>query len=299
MLLRSRHAIGPAIALAALTSLWGYNWVVIKIALADAPPLTFSAWRAGLSAVAFFILLIAMRQPLLPARGAALIVLGLLQTTGFVGLVALALENGAAGKSAVLAYTMPFWTLLLAGPLLGEHVRATQWIAIVLAALGLLGILSPWGESLDVTAGLFSLGAAWCWAAANIVIKRLKLSDAEFLNVSAWQMAIGAVGLCALALLDEEPVRWTVSFSVALGYNVVFATALAWILWLYALSRLSAGATGLATLAAPAFAIAAAWLQLGEVPTWSEGVGMGLIVAALGWLSFVGWRRFVRGVAGA
>jgi drug/metabolite transporter (DMT)-like permease len=128
----SRHAIGPAAALGALTAIWGYNWVVIKIALVDSPAMSFSALRAGLSAVALFAVLIAMRQPLRPARGKPLIVLGLLQTTGFVGLVSLALVDGAAGKNAVLAYTMPFWTLLLAGPLLGERVRGAQWVAVAL-----------------------------------------------------------------------------------------------------------------------------------------------------------------------
>ena len=294
-----RQHLGPAAALAALTAIWGYNWVVMKVALLDAPPLTFSALRSVLSAAALFVVLIVMRRPLKPVRGGSLIVLGLLQTMGFVGLAALALEAGAAGKSAVLAYTMPFWTLLLAGPFLGERIRRMQWLAVALAAAGLLGILSPQQESLDLTASLYSLGAAWCWAASNIVAKRMDLKGDELLNISAWQMIVGGVGLSALALLfDDDSIRWTVSFSLALGYNVVFATALAWLLWLFALNRLSAGAAGLASLGAPVFALAAAWVQLGEVPTRSEAAGMGLILAALTWLSVTGWRRFSRAAAG-
>jgi drug/metabolite transporter (DMT)-like permease len=295
----NRHNLGPAAALAALTAIWGYNWIVMKIALTDAPALSFSALRSLLSAAALFIVLIALGRPLKPTRGGSLMLLGLLQTTGFVGFAALALETGAAGKSAVLAYTMPFWTLLLAGPLLGERMRSCQWPAVALAAAGLVGILSPWSASLDWAASLYSLGAAWSWAASNILAKRMVLAGDELLNVSAWQMALGGIGLTLLALgLDDEPVRFTASFSLALAYNVVLATALAWLLWLYALNRLSAGATGLASLGAPVFALAAAWLQLGELPTRSEAAGMALIVAALAWLSLVGWRRFSRGAAG-
>lgn len=295
----TRHHFGPAAALTALTAIWGYNWVVMKVALLDAPALTFSALRSALSAAGLFVVVLAMRQSLRPVRGGSLLALGLLQTMGFVGFASLAVATGAVGKSAVLAYTMPFWTLLMAGPLLGEHVRGVQWLAVALAAAGLIGILSPWGGTLDVTASLFSLAAAWCWAASNIVAKRMQLTGREMLNVSAWQMAVGAVGLSALALLiDDAPVRWTTSFSLALVYNVVLATALAWMLWLYALNRLSAGASGLASLGAPVFALAAAWMQLGEVPTRSEAAGMALIVAALAWLSLVGWRRFARSAAG-
>lgn len=291
-------SLGPAIALAVLTAIWGYNWVVIKIALVDAPPMTFAALRSGMSAVALVVVLIAMRKPFKPARGGSMIALGLLQTTGFVGLVSLALVTGNSGKSAVLAYTMPFWTLLLAGPLLGERMRRVQWLAVALAALGVVGILSPWSGTLGIAASLFALGAAWSWAAANIVVKRMELASDELLNVSAWQAIVGALGLTALALFDTEPVRWTLSFSIALAYNVALATGLAWVLWLYALNRLSAGVTGLASLGAPVFALVAAWVQLGEVPTRSEAAGMALIVIALGWLSYVGWRRFSETASG-
>jgi len=231
----TRHEnLGPAAALTALTVIWGYNWIVMKLALVDAPALTFSALRSLLSAGALFVVLLMLRRPLRPARGGSLVLLGLLQTMGFVGFAALALKTGAAGKSAVLAYTMPFWTLLLAGPLLGEKMRRQQWPAVVLAAAGLFGIVSPWSASLDLTASLFSLGAAWSWAASNIVAKRMALEGSELLNVSAWQMVFGGCGLCVLAYaLETEPVNWTGTFAVALAYNVVLATALAWLLWLF------------------------------------------------------------------
>ncbi len=295
----NRSNIGPAAALTVLTAIWGYNWIVMKLALVDAPALTFSALRSLLSAVALFGVLIVLRRRLAPARGGSLVLLGLLQTMGFVGFAALALETGAAGKSAVLAYTMPFWTLLLAGPLLGERMRRAQWPAVALAAAGLAGILSPWSGTLNLTASLFSLGAAWSWSASNIVAKRMNLDGSELLNVSAWQMVFGGIGLSALAVwLDTEPVNWTTSFSLALAYNAILATALAWLLWLFALNRLSAGATGLASLGSPVLALVVAWVQLGEVPTPAEGAGMALIVIALAWLSAVGWRRF-SGRAGA
>ena len=287
--------VGPAVALAVLTAIWGYNWVVIKIALVDSPPLTFAALRSGLSAVALFAVLAALGRPLKPTRVAPMIALGLLQTTGFVGLVTLALVTGNAGKSAVLAYTMPFWTLLLAGPLLGERMEGRQWVAVSLAALGLILVLNPGGSRFGLTASILSLAAAWLWAGANIIVKRMALVRSELLNISAWQTLVGSLGLAALALTDTAMINWTGPFVIALAYNVILATALAWVLWLYALNRLSAGATSLASLGAPVFALITAWLQLGETPDPLETMGMILIVAALGWLSLMGWQR----IAGA
>lgn len=297
----SRHVTGPAIALAALTAIWGGNWVVMKIALMDAAPLTFAALRSVLAAVALFLVLFLLRKPLRPTRGWSLVGLGLLQTTGFVGMVAVALETGGAGKSAVLAYTMPFWTLLLASALLGERLQLVQWLVVALAGAGLIGILNPWQNALATADILWSLGAALSWAGSNILVKRMELDSGELLNVSAWQTTAGAVALTALAAVfgSDPSVQWTLSFSIALAYNVVFATALAWLLWIYALSRLSAGATGLASLGSPVFALIVAWLYFGEVPTAWEAAGMALILVSLGILSLIGWLRVTRAPTGA
>jgi drug/metabolite transporter (DMT)-like permease len=93
--------------------------------------------------------------------------------------------------------------------------------------------------------------------------------------------------------------RFTFGFTLALVFNVVFATALAWLLWLYALNKMSAAASGLAILGVPVVAIAAAWLQLGERPTAGEGAGMFLIVVALAWLSISGAKQLARDTTGS
>ena len=50
-------------------------------------------------------------------------------------------------------------------------------------------------------------------------------------------------------------------------------------------------------LAVPVLGVASAWLQLGEVPTLVEGVGMALIIAALAVLAAIALRA--RGEDGA
>lgn len=284
---------GPAIALVVTTAVWGYNWIVVKVALLYAPALTFGALRSVFSGLFLFLVMLLLRQSLRPARGKSLLLLALLQTMGFVGFSSLALKTGAAGKSVVLAYTMPFWALMVSGPLVGEYVRRAQLPAVVLAAFGLVSILSPWSGTLDYAASLYAIGAAITWALSNIVAKRMQLGDGELVNVAAWQMFYGGIGLSVLALLlDNEPVNWTPQFSVSLAYNVFLATALAWFLWLYALNKLSVGVTGIASLATPAMVIVVAWAQLGEIPTLAEAAGMLLILVALAWLSVVEWRRY-------
>ena len=115
---------GTAGAFALLALIWGYNWVVMKIALRYSGPLEFAAWRCVLGALLLFAALAALRVPLAPRQVGKTIVLGLFQTTGFVGLVSWALTIGAAGKNAVLAYTMPFWVIAFGWPFLPDGCAA-------------------------------------------------------------------------------------------------------------------------------------------------------------------------------
>jgi len=127
-----------------LALIWGYNWVVMKIGLRYVQPFTFASLRNLLSAVGLFVILAAMRKPLRPKAFGLTVLVGLLQTTGFVGLTFWALETGGTGKIAVLTYTMPFWLLLMAWVVLGERLRGFQWLAVGVAFAGLFLILAPW-----------------------------------------------------------------------------------------------------------------------------------------------------------
>jgi drug/metabolite transporter (DMT)-like permease len=130
-------------ALILLALIWGYNWVVMKIGLEYAQPFTFAAIRTFLAALGLLVLLAVLRRPLRPVAVTWTIVIGLLQTTGFVGLLTLALQTGGAGKTSVITYTMPFWLLLLARLFLGERVHGLQWPAAAMALAGLILVLSP------------------------------------------------------------------------------------------------------------------------------------------------------------
>jgi drug/metabolite transporter (DMT)-like permease len=273
----------PVVALALLALIWGYNWTVMKVGLRYSQPFTFAALRNFLSAICLFLVLVAMGKPLRPKAVGLTLLLGLFQTTGFVGLIFWALETGGAGKTAVLTYTMPFWLLLMAWVVLGDRLRGLQWIAVGLALIGLLLILAPW-QLRGVAASLLAIGGGFSWAASAVVAKVLNKRHAvDLLSLTAWQMLLGSLPfLLIVALTYTRAPLWTGSFIWALAYNVVFANSIAWVLWLYVVRSLPAGSAGIGTLAIPVVGVLSAWLQLGERPGPSEAAGMALVVAALG-----------------
>ena len=206
---------------------------------------------------------------------------GIFQTS-LSGLSVWALYIGSAGRTSVLTYTMPFWLLLIAWPVLGERIRGAQWVAAVLALAGLLFVLDPWALH-GLEAGLLAIAGGLCWAIASMLFKIIrKRYEVEILSFTAWQGLLGSIPLivAALATATHGP-TWNVSLVAALAYNAIVASAFAWLLWLYVLHSLPAGTAGLSSLAIPVVGVLAAWIQLGERPGTLEAVGMGLIVAAL------------------
>ncbi len=272
----------PFAALALLALLWGYNWVVMKVGMSYAQPFIFAALRTFLGAVFMFMLLPLLHRRIRPQALGLTIIFGLLQTGGFVGLIMWAVSIGGAGKVSILSYTMPFWLLILAWPILREPVRGLQWGAVVFALGGLVAILGPWNLH-GLESSLLAIAAGFVWALSSIVVKIMrKKHSIDLLNLIAWQGLFGSIPLIIVAVFTTtEPVHWSGTFIAALLFNVIPANAITWVLWLYILHTLSTGTAGLSSLAVPVVGVISAWIQLGEQPGIAEGIGMGLIVVAL------------------
>jgi drug/metabolite transporter (DMT)-like permease len=269
------------LALGALALLWGYNWVVMKIATQYAPPFEFAALRLLGGALVLFAAMAALRKPLRPELPAAYALIGIFQSGAFVGLATWAVVMAGAGKVAVLSYTMPFWVAALGWPLLGEKLRGPQIAAIAVALCGIISIVGEARGSLEADAIAVAAGVAW--AIGVVMTRRVQVTHkVDPLGLTTWQLFYGgiAVGIVAL-LVPHEPAHWTTVYVAALAYNVILASALAYLLWIFVLRTLPARDASMGTLINPVVGIVAAWLQLGEVPSTAEAVGMGLIVASL------------------
>ena len=95
-------ADGAYAAIGVLTLVWGGNWIVMKLALENADPVTFNLQRTWLAVVVLFAVLIARGGAFWPSSWIAVIVTGLFQTTLNFGSTTMALAGGAAGRTSVL-----------------------------------------------------------------------------------------------------------------------------------------------------------------------------------------------------
>lgn len=289
--MHARNRWLPALALFVLTLTWGYTWIVAKQGLVHAPPLAFAAERCVGGALALFVILKLMGRPLGLVAAGPTLAIGLSQVTAFMIFQTWALVEGGPGKTAVLIYTMPIWTLLLAWPILGERLRGKQWLAAASTLIGLVLIIEPWNLHASLFSDILGLLGALSWAVGTILIKRLRsTTPVDLLNLTAWQMLLGAIPLVLLTgIVPERPTEWSLSYLGIIAFMSIVSTALCWLLWIYILDRVPAWEASLSVLGTPVVAILSSRLIFGETFSLSELSGIVLIGGGLVFLSLLGW----------
>jgi drug/metabolite transporter (DMT)-like permease len=271
------------VAIAALALVWGYNWVVIKVATEGASPFAIIAIRTVFGALALFAVAALARRPLKSPPWKQTALIGLFQITLMTTFQTLALATGGAGKTTVLVYTFPFLIVLLSIVFLDERLTRMRIIAVLCAAVGLAFVLYPLDFGQAILSKVFAMCSAFSWAIGSVITKRFRAkNDVDLISFTAWQMAYGAVPVVIVVLLlPNEFVHFTPAVIASLAYIVLLGTALAFWLWFFIMERLTATTAGISSLLAPVVAVVAAWIQLGEKPGTPELIGMLLIVSAL------------------
>ena len=274
---------GAYVALIVLTLIWGSNWIVMKEALVHAHPVVVNIQRTWIAIVVLFGVLALRGQPLLPQDWRAAAIAGFFQTTINFGSTTMALAGGGVGRTAVLVFTMPFWTLLIAWVVLHERVRGWQWVAIASAFTGLLFVVEPWNWHGNLAPRLWAVLSGFGWAAGSVATKYFqKQRRLDTLNFIAWQMLLGVLPLMLLPLLFDFPeTRWSVAQAALLFYVGAVSTAFGFLLWIAVLRFLPAGTASLNMFAIPVIALGSSALVYDERLSSIEWIGIALIAAGL------------------
>ena len=192
---------GAYVALVALTLIWGFNWIALKFALARADPVILNVHRTWIAVIVLFAILLWQRHPFWPTSWVAVIVTGFFQTSVNFGATTLALAGGGVGRTSVLVFTMPFWTLVLAWPVLHERVRAANGSPSASRWRGSRSSSSP-GTGAAISRP--SCGRCCRDSDGRREPSRPSTSSAgarfDPLNLIAWQMLAGVIPITAAAV---------------------------------------------------------------------------------------------------
>jgi drug/metabolite transporter (DMT)-like permease len=280
------------VALVVLTLVWGNNWAVMKLARTRADPVTYNIHRTFVAIAALFAVLLWQRRRLLPEMWLAVVVTGFFQTTLNLTGTTMALAGGGAGRTSVLVFTMPFWTILIAWPVLGERLKGLQWLAVALAFAGLTLVVEPWNWQGDLTPKLWAVLSGFGWAAGTVAVKYFQRERSfDMLNFMAWQMLLGMLPVLPIALVyPTRPPEWDATYSLLVLYTGAVSTAGGFMLWIAVLRWLTAGAASLNMLAIPVIALVSSMLFFGERLTPLEWSGIACLGAGLLLVSLRAWQ---------
>jgi drug/metabolite transporter (DMT)-like permease len=274
---------------AVLTLVWGCNWPVLKLGVTELAPLTFRG--ATLPFAALGLLLAArlsgdsIRIP--REHWGKVLALALFNIAAWNGLILFGVQQMPAGRSAILAYTMPVWTVLFGMALLREPLSRRKIIGLVLGMLGMAVLLgedvrhitrSPMGT-------LFILAAAISWAFGTVLLRRWKPPVPQN-TLTGWMMLIGwlPIAVC-VPLFDEHPISSLAHMSgtawFAVLYNIFLAGTVAHWAWFTMARTLPVAVSSLSSLPVPVVGVLSGILFLGERPGPSEYIALALVLASL------------------
>ena len=120
----SARPLGGILLLSALTVLWGSNWPAIKLAVREIDPWTFRTICLLVGGGGLLALVRAGGTSLgsrARERG-PLVLVALFNITAWHLCSAYGLTRIPAGRGAIIAYTMPLWTVIFGRLLLGERI---------------------------------------------------------------------------------------------------------------------------------------------------------------------------------
>ncbi|MDA4133507.1 MAG: DMT family transporter [Thaumarchaeota archaeon] len=259
---------------------WAGNYFVIKGVLPYVDPITFALLRAVLGGAFVFAIGGYALKGITRRDLVWLLALGLFNVALFLVFLNASLLTANTGVSSTLVYTQPVIVAALS-PLLGEKLTRNRIAGIAAAFCGIVVVFLPSIIAANFVVGdVYALAASASWAVAILLFKRWKPSM-NTNAVTAVQSVFGGVFILPVLAFERPFLDPTVAFWIFLGYNVILASGIAYVVYWKILSRMPAAQFTSYFFLVPVLAtIMASIFQL-SVPPANELVGTVLVAVGI------------------
>lgn len=277
----------------ALTFIWGFNQVAVKVSTDGYSAVFLTAARSGIGLLVVLVWC-QIRGVRLFERDGTLwpgLLAGALFGLEFV-LIFLGMSMTSAARGALMINTMPFFVALGGHFLLGERLTVTKLAGLVLAFAGVALVFSDdlsrpgpdaiWGDLLCFAGGI-------AWAATMLVIKGSRLRRARGEKTLLYQLAVSAVVMLPLMPFAGPMIASPTTLATAsLLFQGVFVVGMTYAMWFWLVQAYPATGLSSFTFLSPVFGVLCGGVLLGEpLSGWIFGA-LGLIAAGLVLVNRVG-----------
>lgn len=265
-----------------VAAIWGFNFVVIKIGIANFPPILFSALRFLFAAIplVFFIPRPAVSWRIVVAIG---LVLGVIKfSLLFIGMD----EGVSAGLASLVLQCQAFFTVILAALLYRERPKPVQILGVIAAFAGIAVISMTIDASFSLHGLVLILAAALAWAVSNMLMK--KAGGVDMLRLMVWVSLVPPLPLLAISVATEGFDRDLAALkSLSLGgagavlYIAYLATIFGFAVWGRMIRKYNVSNVAPFSLLVPVFGMSSSALVSGESFSPMRIAGALLIVCGL------------------
>jgi drug/metabolite transporter (DMT)-like permease len=266
--------------------LWGVNWPMMKMALAELDFWVFRTWCIAAGFTWFLAYNLKTNTSLMIPREywARMFVCAMCNVAGWNILSASGLSLLPSGRAGLLAYTMPLWVVLLSRPFLGEALTLRRIAAIALGMSGVALLLIDEFTALKAApvGALLMVASGFVWAFGIVLTKRFpKTIPTSTMMIwsfalGGWPILLGALLTSHSAWLPTAPSAWA-----GLLFNVIVVFGFCWFAWNELVRALPAQVTGISSLLVPIVGFISGMLLLGEAPRTFDYVALLAIVGAV------------------
>lgn len=285
----ARRLTGPAIyaLLGVVVLILGLNWPIMATGVASITPVWMGTFRvAGATLVVVTIAASSGRLRLPPRHDLPIVASLAVFRLGAVSLLVFtALQMIPAGRSSVVTWTTPLWTVPIAAVFLGDRMTRRKWLGLAFGIAGVIVLFEPWGldwSDPNVAVGhVLLISAAITNASTSVHIRGHRWSITP-LDALPWQLAGATVILLTLGLVLEGPpvVEWTPGLVGVVAYQGMLASGIALWAQIVILRNIDPVSANLTMMGVPAVGVISSALLLGESIT--PELGAGLVMITLG-----------------
>jgi O-acetylserine/cysteine efflux transporter len=277
----------------AVVTIWGVNFLFVKIGLEEIHPLLLCALRfifASIPAI-FFI-----KRPAIPFR--LVVLYGLVMFALQFSLLFMGMHIGMPpGIASLVIQVQVFFSMLFAALILGEIPYFWQIIGALISFTGIGLVAVHCDKNATLLGFIFILAAAATWGLGNLITKKIRQTNMMALVV--WGSFVASFPMLLFSLIFEGPASMIYSYHhltwsgiTAVLYIVIASTWIGYGGWNWLLSRYSVGAVVPYTLLVPIVGMASAVLILGEpLQPWKIIAGL-LVISGL-CINLIGTRFFM------